>query len=147
MRRDLTHRVPRFTLLVALLAGLALAASGCVLEVGPEDDPYYGDYVADLEVDWSISGSSAAALCDAYGIERWRVLVDGPEPRTVTLDCRADWWSTEGGLYSLSEGTYAVEVQAVSPGGHMLVSEQTSLELYDDGYIQSLHFKFYPSDF
>lgn len=130
-----------------LVAGLAL--SGCYIELDEEvfDDGTTYSYLANMRVDWSIHGSSSASLCSMYGIDTWRIEVRGPESRTVDLDCRADFWSSENDLLAIEEGTYTVRVRALDDWGYQLAVLSTSLYLHDDGYVENLAFEFDVSDF
>jgi hypothetical protein len=131
--------------MVAVFA-LGLSITGCYVETtGPYHEP--GVYLGDLEVKWRIDGSQAAGHCDAYGIDRWVVEVRGPESRSVVLDCRQNWWSSESDFLAMYEGRYSVTVTALDALGDTLAVQSGTVDLVDDGYVQDLTFQFYPFDF
>jgi hypothetical protein len=122
-----------------LLAGVLLA-SGCVIAV---DEDVIGDpLVADLEVNWTIDQSNSAALCAAYDIRRWEVTVSGPEVRSLTLDCRNHWWSSESDLYELPEGYYSVTITALDSLDYARSSLSTSIDLRSSVFIEQLSLDF-----
>lgn len=146
MSRNLKNRVLGIALFASLLIGVGILASGCYWEVHDEG-PVGSVYLADLEVDWTIQGSDAASLCSAYGVDYWLVELDGPESRSVELDCHVHFWSTENDLLALSEGSYTIRVTALDSYRLPVASQWTSTSLYDAGYLQRLSFNFLPSDF
>lgn len=142
----LTKKVSRFAGVGALILGLGLFTGCVILDEEPlPDAPGY--YLADLEVNWTVDGSSATSLCDRYGIQSWLVTVNGPEKRTVEVECRIHYWSSESDLYSLTEGKYDVTVTGVDGSGHHISTISTALDLYDDGPLNILDFDFQDSDF
>jgi hypothetical protein len=142
MSRTLKNRILGIALFASLLVGIGFLASGCYLEVQDEEI-----FLADLQVDWTIQGSDAASLCSAYGVDYWLVEVDGPESRTVELDCHVHFWSSENDLLALNEGSYTVRVTALDAFRLPVASQWTSTSLYDTGYLNRLSFNFLPSDF
>jgi hypothetical protein len=105
-----------------------------------------GLHGADLEVGWSIGGSTAPGLCDTHGIERWVVGVRGPEPREVHLDCRLQEWNSATYLHDLDEGAYAVGVRALDPLGGARARSMTDLRLVEDGAIDIVELTFAARD-
>ena len=133
--------------LLAVAAVLALlSTAGCYVETtGPYPEP--GVYLGDLEVSWRINGSQAVGQCDGYGIAQWVVEARGPESRSVVLDCRQNWWSSETDFLAMYEGRYSVTVTALDAQGYTLAVQSGTVDLVDDGYVQDLTFQFYPFDF
>jgi hypothetical protein len=137
--------IQRFFIIAVLSLSLG-AVAGCYVEV-EDGGPVGGVYLADLQVDWRIAGSQSATYCDAYDIDRWVLTVSGPESREVYVDCRAHYWSSENDLLALYEGTYNINVRAVSSTGATVASQSSTVSVYDKGYVDNLTFQFYPVDF
>jgi hypothetical protein len=136
MQRIIQHTI------VAGVATICLTAlAACDIEVEPFP------LRADLEVDWSIDGSTSPALCDAYDIDFWVIEVRGPESFDVDVDCRAHYWTSESDLHDLLVGTYTVRVRALDPLGRTLAVQQARLTILDDGVIDVLELLFLPRDF
>jgi len=133
------------TLALILTLGV-VALSGCYLELEENTHPG-GLYDADLKVTWRIDGSQSTGYCDSYGIAQWEVEVRGPDPRTIHVDCRAHYWSSESDFYNLLEGNYSVIVRALDSADYVLAEQRSSLSLVDSGFVETLSFQFYPSDF
>ena len=127
-----------FAALSALVA-LSLAATGCLVTVDDELTPGIAVHVdidarpllADLQVDWTIDGSDAPALCSIYGVQRWEVTLHGPEIRQTMVDCRDNWWSSENDFTALRAGEYRVTVRALDGYDNLVASVATSVGLYD----------------
>lgn len=149
MSRTTKRRILGLSMFGVLFSVIALLAlSGCYIDDGYPDGYYVeGDYLADLQVDWTIQGADSAGLCNAYGINRWLVEAHGPEPRTVELNCATYYWSTENDLTAMAEGNYSVTVRAIDHLGHQLAAQSSSVGLYDSGFLHKLHFDFIPADF
>lgn len=124
-----------------VLAGLG---SGCDTEVTVGPQPYV--LVADLEVTWGIAGSADPFLCDQLGIDQWLVTADGPELRQSNVDCRGNFWSSEGDFFAIAEGNYLITVEAIGQG-FTLALQSASFTLIDTGALQQLYFDFQPQDF
>jgi hypothetical protein len=143
------HRKGRYemrpTYLIPILLAGVLLASGCVIAV--EDDVLVEPIVADLEVSWTIDRSSSAALCAAYDIQRWEVTVSGPEHRSLTLDCRHHWWSSESDLYELPTGYYDVTITAVDSLDYARSALSSSIDLRSSLYVEQLALDFTSYDF
>jgi hypothetical protein len=121
---------------------MAGASFGCDLD----DDPD-ALFLADARVEWTIEGSTAPALCSAYGIEDWIIEVRGPDSFDVVVDCRADFWTSGTALFDLLEGFYTIRVRAVDAFDVTLAVIATDIELIDDGFVDELEFTFLPEDF
>ena len=119
--------------------------SGCY--VGVEDAPYIRGPFVDLEVEWRIEGSESATYCDLFDIAKWEVVVDGPETRMSTIDCRKYWWSSENDFLSLYEGTYKVSISAFDHWDYLVAQKRTITHLVDMGYVNKMVFYFGPLDF
>lgn len=129
------------TLFMLVLSGLG---SGCDTEVTVSPQPFV--LLADLEVTWGIGGSGDPSLCDQLGIDRWLVTADGPEIRQSDVDCRRDFWSSQGDFFAIAEGNYLITVEAIGQG-FTLASQSADFTLIDTGAVQQLHFDFLPADF
>lgn len=135
---DRLHRLKQLT--TATLTALTVAlVAGC----GLVDE----SFDADLEVTWSIDGSTAPALCNAYGIDTWVIEVRGPEDLDVELDCRVHYWDSGSDLYNLREGTYTIGVVALDRFGVVLTAAESQITIFDDGVVDVLDFAFRSSDF
>ncbi len=132
--------------LVFTLSTLALTsfASGCSSNGTGPAQAY--NLVADLQVTWSISGSTDPSQCDGFGIDQWLATVDGPESRQSTIDCRTNVWSSESDFFTITEGNYQVAVHALR-AGVTVASQVVSYDLVDNGSVQPVHFEFIPTDF
>jgi len=136
----------RRLILTASVLAAAVLATGCMVTV--EDDLV--DFrlpLSDLQVDWTINGSSAGALCAGFGIAQWELRVRGPESRDVLLDCRAHWWSSETDLFALPEGSYQIDVRAVDAYGATLAQLSSGASVYGEGHLEVLSFDFIAQDF
>lgn len=139
------------SLTAVLLIGFGAGLSGCLVTVEDHSDGWSVDsqkypLLSDLEVEWSIDGSSSSALCPAYGIDRWRIEVIGPEHRKVELDCQG-YWTTETSLSALSQGDYRVKVKAIDVFGTILSAHSTEVDLYSEYGTERVAFSFVSSDF
>jgi hypothetical protein len=75
-----------------LLGALVFTAAGCVIEVDdPIVEPLYFNDMADMEVRWSINGSTDPIWCNDLGIETWLVELSGRDAQDVYVDCRGDF--------------------------------------------------------
>ena len=145
IRAAFTKKLRTLAILTALVGAAAMSA-GCMIEVDENGAPI-GSHLADLEVRWSINGADRAALCSMYGINEWLVELRGPETRDVVLDCRDNYWTTENDLLLLREGFYDVRVVALDSGGFELARRQTTVDLFDRGYVDVLRLDFRSSQF
>lgn len=141
MSHRFNRTVRRFSLIAALMVGL----SGCHLEMGI-DDPWYYD-VADLEVNWSIDGSTRTSLCEQFGVDSWELQLRGPEPRVVNVDCKRHYWSSENDLLSLENGRYTVHLSARDSAGREIALKTHDVVLSTpDAYVE-LDLAFSAQDF
>ncbi|MBW2735061.1 MAG: hypothetical protein JRH20_21985 [Deltaproteobacteria bacterium] len=130
-------------MMLSTLGFVGLLFSGCVIEEGSE----VGFSRADVEVRWTIEGVDSASLCSAYGIQTWIVELQGPESRTVVLDCVDNYWSSENDFLVLDEGFYTVRITALDPFDNELASVATTTDFYDLGYVDILSIDFLSRDF
>lgn len=81
------------------------------------------DLLSDLEVGWSYNGVRDTSICSTYGIARWRVEINGPEPYTFEGACTGPW-DTGVVFYSIIEGGYNVTVMALDSADQLITSKQ-----------------------
>ncbi len=142
-RAKLSTKLRTLALVTAIVAA-ASAASGCILQA--ETDMGTTPFgLADLEVRWTIAGRDNASLCSAYGIDSWIVELRGVESRDVVLDCRNNYWTTENDLLLLQEGFYNVPVIALDTAGYEISRLNTSVNLFDQGYVDLVDLDFSPA--
>lgn len=145
MKKTLQNHVHKLVILSVVLFA-SFAASGCLVI----DDEYIGDYYesyVDLRVTWSVDGSDAEYLCDSYGIDTWRVSISGPDARTIEIDCRKYYWSSESDFFSIIEGDYRITVSALDANYRVLATKSSDNYLWDSLYTEKEHFNFSSWDF
>lgn len=131
------RRTPRGShrLLVLAAAALAIGASQSACTVDAVGVP-----TVDLEVRWTVDGSTSIAPCAEFGIDRWEVEVNGPELRAVSVACE-DRWTTGNELLFLTEGSYTIVLRAIGLGQAELARIVTDQDLFDDvGFVDVVEF-------
>jgi hypothetical protein len=125
-----------------LLGALVFTAAGCVIEVDdPIVEPLYFNDMADMEVRWSINGSTDPIWCNDLGIETWLVELSGRDAQDVYVDCRGDFWDTGSALYGLTEGDYRVRLTALDFDDISIVTVGARVDdVYDDGGVDVIDF-------
>jgi hypothetical protein len=80
--------------------------------------------VYDLEVHWTVSGSTSSSACATYNIQTWRVtLSNGPDLVTPETFACGTSWDTGLSLHALAEGYYDVNVEALNAGGTVIAQQ------------------------
>ena len=125
---------------------LALTIPACIIVDDDPGGPGPGIAIADLQVTFTIDGSSDASLCSVYGIDHWIVETSGPETRTSHIDCFTHFWSTENDFMGIEEGSYLITVQAFDAANYQKGTMSTSLDLVDIGTTDKVHLDFAGAD-
>jgi hypothetical protein len=136
---DTTHKLIALSL-VAWLASLTGCNEGAfcgTINPNPECDRSSrpGPYAFTLY--WSVEGDQGPSVCEAYGIERWLIDLNGNGRRRQRIDCRKarDWdWrfylnQQQHGSETLYPGRYTVTLVALDASDQELarVSEEVNL--------------------
>jgi|GEM_PF-2652401 hypothetical protein len=133
--------------LFALALVGTMLSTGCLLEI----DPYAYDYdtgdTESLKINWTIDGSSSASLCNYYGVDKWKVEVEGPSTRSIYVDCRYDNWASSHYIGGMVSGYYTVSVTALDENYAAITTYTSGLNLYRYGDAERLDFDFADVDF
>ena len=111
-------------LLVAAVAGLGLALSGCVVDTTPNGGYGYGCQ-SDLFVDWQIQNVAGGAVtCDAINPAQVVIVIDGASyPQT----CQAGFsYGNQDILLQANYASYNVTVNLEDMNGNALAVPQTT---------------------
>ena len=112
-------RKTRMTALGLLLGLVACSALSCVTVV-----------VEDVDVTWSVDGSTDPSVCQTYGIDYWVVsLENGIDPtQSGQIPCETAVWAAR--FNDVEEDFYDVTIAAYDVGGN-LIGEASQLEDID----------------